>query len=141
MAELFLLTVWTPGETLLEVNGVLKVSVMLADGSIGIYPGHTPLLAETAAGPLQYFDETGEHHVDLEMGILQIEQHQVAVFTSGFAGEKAFGEDELSIKADERFDRLTWELMDTLTARPSGMYSGAGLQGMEQGTLRDNDGG
>lgn len=138
VTEPFLLTVQIPGETLLKVHGVLKASLMLADGSIGIHPGHAPLLAETTAGPMQYTDETGEHQVDLERGILQIRKNQVVVFTSGFAGQKT----ELSSVADEQFDRLTWELMDSLTTSPSfGMVSNAGLQGIEEpSTSRDNDG-
>jgi F0F1-type ATP synthase epsilon subunit len=128
VAESFLLTVWTPGEALLEVDGVLEICALLTDGSIGIFPGHAPLLAETVAGPLRYVDETGEHRVDLEIGILQIERHKVAVYTSGFVGQTSHEGDEASKSEAEQFDRLTWELMDILAVGPSGSFGGTAVQ-------------
>jgi len=68
------LTVLTPTETLLDVEGVAWVQSHLADGGgIGIYPGHAPLLAETVTAPLRYAGPSGEHTLDLEAGILQVD--------------------------------------------------------------------
>jgi F0F1-type ATP synthase epsilon subunit len=80
----FHLLVLTPAETLLDAEAVNWAQVQLADGGgIGLYPGHAPLLAETVAAPLRYADSTGEHTLDLDAGILQVEVGRVIVLTSG----------------------------------------------------------
>jgi F0F1-type ATP synthase epsilon subunit len=73
------------------------VQARLADGGgIGIWPGHAPLIAETASAPLRYADETGEHSLSLKAGILHIEKTGVTVLTDGQAqvapAEDAAGE-------------------------------------------------
>ena len=85
--------VLTPIKTLLDVEGVAWVQVRLADGGgIGIYPGHAPLLAETVTAPLRYANGSGEHTLDLEAGILQVDGEGVTVFTSGPAQTSAVSE-------------------------------------------------
>jgi len=75
--------VLTPAKALLEVEEVTWVQARLADGGgIGIYPGHAPLLAETVTAPLRYADGSGEHALDLEAGILQVDRDGVTIFTS-----------------------------------------------------------
>ena len=82
MTKSLRLTVLTPAETLLDVAEVAWVQVQLSDGGgIGIYPGHAPLLAETITAPLRYADGLGEHVLDLEAGILQVERGGVTIFT------------------------------------------------------------
>jgi F-type H+-transporting ATPase subunit epsilon len=84
MIEPLRLTVLTPAETLLDVEGVAWVQAHLADrGGIGIYPGHAPLLAETVAASLRYADPSGEHALDLDAGILRVEGDSVTILTSG----------------------------------------------------------
>ncbi len=87
--------VLTPIKTLLNVEGVAWVQVRLADGGgIGIYPGHAPLLAETVTAPLRYANGSGEHTLDLEAGILQVDGDGkgVTIFTSGLAQTSAVSE-------------------------------------------------
>jgi len=80
----FHLSVLTPAQTLLDAQEVAWVQARLADsGSVGIYPGHAPLLAETIAAPLRYADPSGVHTLDLEAGFLQVEGEGVTIFTSG----------------------------------------------------------
>jgi F0F1-type ATP synthase epsilon subunit len=80
------LAVLTPAETLVEVKEVKWVQAQLADGSgISIWPGHAPLLGETVSAPLRYADETGEHVLNLEAGILQVDRGGVTILTSGLA--------------------------------------------------------
>jgi F-type H+-transporting ATPase subunit epsilon len=120
------LTVLTPAETLLDVAEAAWVQVQLSDGGgIGIYPGHAPLLAETVAAPVRYADESGEHALDLEAGILQVELDGVTIFTSGLAqtsedfGELSRAVSETSEVSDgARFDRLARALFTTLRTRP-----------------------
>jgi F0F1-type ATP synthase epsilon subunit len=134
MAEPLRLTVLTPAKTLLNVEGAAWVQARLADGGgIGIYPGHAPLLAETVTAPLRYADPSGEHTLDLEAGILQVERGGVTVFTSGPAqpreGVQTDGSPEASQGSqgseDARFDRLAQALLATVQAQPKGVL-GAG---------------
>jgi len=77
------LTVLTPDETLIEVDEAAWVQARLADGGgIGIWPGHAPLVAETVTAPLRYADAAGEHSLNLEAGILQIDESGVVILTS-----------------------------------------------------------
>jgi F0F1-type ATP synthase epsilon subunit len=119
MPEAFRLQVLTPAEALLDEKEVGWMRVLLADGgSMGIRPGHAPLLAETAAGAIQYGsreDEQGGEHgtLDLEAGILRVERDRVTIFTGGLA--QTFGaEYRLDTTDAERFDRLARALLSTL---------------------------
>ncbi len=114
MARGMRLRVLTPAETLLEVKQTKWVQVRLSDGTgLSIYPGHARLLAETVTAPLQYADETGERVFDVEAGVVQIENHDVTVFTSGEA-EVADAAEPLAVASERKFKRLARELQDRL---------------------------
>ncbi len=82
------LLILTPEETLLETGEVAKVRLPLADGgSIGIHPGHHPLLAETQTGWVEYGVESYSEAVSVRAGILSVEADQVILYTSGWTGE------------------------------------------------------
>lgn len=85
MADALRLTILTPTRALLEDAEVAWIKAQLAGGTpIGIWPGHAPLLAETARAPLRYADSGGEQQVDLQAGVLQVEQTgHVRVLTGG----------------------------------------------------------
>ncbi len=135
--EPFCLIVLTPGETLLDVTGVTRIQVQLADsGGLGIYPGHAPLLAETVTAPLTYWDSDGEHSLEVNAGILHIRGTQVSIFTSGLtrsrdtlperfasaAAEVATGQtaevvaEQMTL--DLEFDRLAQELIARMRVQP-----------------------
>lgn len=108
------LRVLTPAETLLEVEQTKWVQVRLSDGTgLSIYPGHAPLLAETVTAPLRYADETGERMLDVEAGIVQVENHDVSVFTRGEA-KVAEAAEPLAVARERKFERLARELQDRL---------------------------
>jgi F0F1-type ATP synthase epsilon subunit len=108
------LRVLTPAETLLEVEQTKWVQVRLSDGTgLSIYPGHAPLLAETVTAPLRYADETGERMLDVEAGVVQVENHDVSVFTRGEA-EVAEAAEPLAVARERKFERLARELQDRL---------------------------
>jgi F0F1-type ATP synthase epsilon subunit len=112
------LMVLTPAETLLDVAEAAWLQVQLSDGGgIGIYPGHAPLLAETVAAPVRYADESGEHALDLEAGILQVERDGVTIFTSGLAQTSEVSETS-EVSDGARFDRLARALFTTLQTQP-----------------------
>jgi F0F1-type ATP synthase epsilon subunit len=90
MTDLLRLTVLTPGKTLLDTRGVAWVKARLTDGAgIGIWPLHAPLVAETVRGRVNYADEAGEHSLDLEAGILQVDGDGVTILTSSMSGGDA----------------------------------------------------
>lgn len=122
MSRPFRLTVLTPERALLEVKGVIQVQAQLADGGpIGIYPGHAPLLAETVAAPLRYIDSSGKYTIDLDAGILQVDDEGVTVFARSKTSEVS-GELQVrmtsEVSNDKHFDQLTQELLANLNARP-----------------------
>ena len=118
MAESLHLRVCTPDEVILNNEQVNWVNLKLADGgSIGIRPGHAPLLAETLTAPVYFEDESGEHLLFLEAGILQIERTRVTVLTQGLANiEDA---EEQPDEEETRFDRLARVLFTMLNAQPA----------------------
>ena len=108
------LRVLTPAEALLEVEEAKWVQVRLSDGTgLSIYPGHARLLAETVTAALRYADETGERTFDVEAGIVQVENQDVTVFTSGRA-EAAEAAETLTVAQEKEFRRLARELRDRL---------------------------
>ena len=130
MAEPLRLTVLTPAEALLDVEEVAWVQAHLADGGgIGIYPGHAPLIAETVTAPLRYADPSGQHALDLETGILQVEPGSVTVFTSGrtqAAGDGGESRPEALEDSEEEeahFDRLAQALLATMRAQPKDLQA------------------
>jgi F0F1-type ATP synthase epsilon subunit len=115
------LTVLTPAETLLDTEGVSWVQARLADGGgIGIYPGHAPLLAETIAAPLRYADPSGEHTLEAEAGILQVDGDIVTILTSGRAETLGISRTP-DVLSGERFDRLAQELLRKAGKQPEGV--------------------
>jgi F0F1-type ATP synthase epsilon subunit len=115
------LQVLTPAETLLEVEEAGRVHVRLADGTgLSIYPGHAPLLAETVTAPVRYADESGEHTFDVEAGILQVEDRNVMVFTSG-KPEAAETPRPSAVAQEKQFERLARELQDRLQTEPENL--------------------
>ena len=117
VAESLHLRVWTPDEVILDIEQVNWVNLELADGgSIGIRPGHAPLMAETLTAPVYFEDQSGEHLLLIEAGILQIERTRVTVLTHGMANV-----DDSEDQPDEeetRFDRLARALYAMLNAQP-----------------------
>lgn len=107
----FTLHVVTPAQTLLAAFEVNWVQAQLADGgSIGIWPGHAPLLAQTVAGPLTYADAQGHHLVVLAAGIMQIEDKGITIFSRGLATDES--------PSPSQFERLTRELSARLSSDP-----------------------
>jgi F0F1-type ATP synthase epsilon subunit len=112
VADPLRLRVMTPTETLLDVRDVLHVSVQLADGgSIGLRPGHAPLLAETVAARLTYYIGETEHTFEAQAGILFVEGGVITIFTSGS------GQFQIDDSGAEGFDRLASSLLNTLDTR------------------------
>ena len=118
VAESLHLRVRTPDGVILDVEQVDWVNLELADGgSIGIRPGHAPLMAETLTAPVRFADESGEHRLFLEAGILHIERARVTVLTSGLVNVE--DTENQPVEEEIRFDRLTKALFARLNAQPA----------------------
>ena len=103
MAEPLRLVVWTPSETVLDVEPVEWVHVELADErSLTIWPGHLPMMGQTVPAALRYADKEGRHELDLPPGIVQVDDGTVTVF---LAGEDGGGGER------RRFERLAETLV------------------------------
>ncbi|MEA3345878.1 MAG: hypothetical protein U9Q78_06510 [Chloroflexota bacterium] len=124
MFEPLRLTVLAPTGTLLDVDQADWVQVQLTDGApLGIFPGHAPLLAETAAAPLRYADRSGEHVLDLKGGILHIKDGSVIVLINESARPADAappGFPALEPAGGARFERLARELLTEIRADEEG---------------------
>lgn len=127
MPDLLRFVVLSPERTLLDVGGVRKVRLLLADDAwLSIYPSHAPLLAETVAGPVTYVTDAGQDEVRLAEGILRIGNDAVTIFTGG-ASDMAAPRTETDARSVEgealEFDRLAHVLMLALGAHTGDVLS------------------
>ena len=113
LAKFMTLEVLSPGKVLLRVDHVWKVVAQTEDGQLGIFPGHTLMLAETVDGPLKYETPQGEEKVFLSGGILKVAKNHVVIFSGGFF---ELLEDDTSqfdleeVEGEQEYSRLTTEL-------------------------------
>jgi F-type H+-transporting ATPase subunit epsilon len=72
-----------PEKILFKDEKILSIRVPLLDGSLGIRPGHAPLLGEVKSGKIQYIkEENGDsEEVEVNSGILQILKNQVTIYS------------------------------------------------------------
>ena len=82
------LNVLAPDGPLVHDEHVSWIQARLADGAtIGIWPGHAPLLAETVAGLVRYLvrysDGEVEHSLLLRAGLLHIDSTSATVLVPG----------------------------------------------------------
>jgi F0F1-type ATP synthase epsilon subunit len=111
VAELLHLIVWTPSETVIDVEQVEWVRVVLADEKpLTIWPGHSRLLAETAVEALRYADREGTHNLDLPSGIVCVQDSAVTLFLAGTLEEALRAEEEEL----GRSGRLALAMLDAL---------------------------
>jgi F0F1-type ATP synthase epsilon subunit len=113
VAEPLRLVLWTPSETLLDVERVDWVHVELADErSLTIWPGHLPMMGQTVPAAVRYGDAKGEHEIELPSGIVEVREGTVTVFLAARAGEGAAG--------PMRFDRLSEAMVAAARRRSVG---------------------
>lgn len=116
VAESIHLVVWTLAQKLLDIENLEWVHLRLAeDRSFTVWPGHAPLLAETAADALDYRDGSATHSIDLPAGIVQVERDTVTVFLAALLGEQAWSEREPTMQ----YDRLAQTMLAALERESS----------------------
>ncbi len=113
------LRIISPDGIILERDQLVAVSVLLADGgSIGIRPGHAPLIAETLSGPVRYQSAEEHNRIEVHPGVLEIRENTVVILTAGEVGQTP--EDTVKT-ADAEFTRLMETLVGTLTPQPENL--------------------
>jgi F0F1-type ATP synthase epsilon subunit len=111
LADPLRLLVWTPSETLVDTAAVEWVHVeLVGDKGLTIWPGHLPLLGETAPAALRYADREGVHEVELPPGILEVADGTVTLFLAGAIGEETQAWEE----QPPQFDRLSGALIASI---------------------------
>lgn len=74
----FVLTVITPERIVLQEN-VSMVIVRTVDGEIGVLPGHIPLVAPLAIGPMRIKSGEEERNAAINGGFIEITGRQVTI--------------------------------------------------------------
>jgi F0F1-type ATP synthase epsilon subunit len=111
VADPLRLVVCTPSEPLLDVDPVEWVHVELAEGkALTIWPGHLPMLGETAPAPLRYADRNGTHTIECPTGIIHVNGRTVTLFVAAAVGEQTWEEQE----QPRRYTRLSETLVASL---------------------------
>jgi F0F1-type ATP synthase epsilon subunit len=107
------LRILTPEGAIFERAGLASVRVPIVDGgSIGIRPGHAPLIAETAQGTVLYRTESEHGSIDLHSGVLELNDNLVNILTPGEVSQTP---DLLTNPSEMEFDRLMQTLMRDLS--------------------------
>ncbi|MFM7322664.1 MAG: ATP synthase F1 subunit epsilon [Armatimonadota bacterium] len=89
MASSFSLSIVTPERTVLDGDAT-SLQVMAAEGSLGVLPGHAPMLAQLGAGECVIRLASGEDHVlAIAGGFVDVSASSVTVLadTAEFADE------------------------------------------------------
>ncbi len=107
--ENLLVTVVTPEGVFLEAKAHL-LELPTEDGEIGIYAGHTPLVAAIGAGEMRLHGENGVEFYALAGGFMQVTAHRVRLLASFAGGDEKEDEAEAVERA-----RAALEGMETLS--------------------------
>lgn len=106
------LRIFSPDGISIEKTDLTAVNVPLADGgSIGIKPGHAPLIAETVRGAIRFRYESGEDSIEVHPGVLEIIDNLVIILTAGKVSSQA---DFVAKPAQMDFTRLMQTLVSEL---------------------------
>ena len=65
------------------------VSTQTVEGSIGILPGHTPILAQLPAGEVKIVSSGTDHKFSIEGGFLTVKENKVIILAEPESGEPA----------------------------------------------------
>jgi F0F1-type ATP synthase epsilon subunit len=106
------LKILSPEGVILNAHELSGVNVPLVDGgSIGIKPGHAPLIAETIDGMVQYLIGIEERTIEVHAGVLDIKNNVVTILTAGKVTETP---PEINRKTETGYDRLIQTLVENL---------------------------
>jgi F0F1-type ATP synthase epsilon subunit len=119
MPSLLTLKILTPESVILDVSEIQAVTIPLGDGgSIGIRPGHAPLIAETHQGVVKYRNETEDMEIALFAGVLDIRDNVITILTAGEDNQQKKG---AFYDSDKKYERLLQTLISQLTEEENGL--------------------
>jgi F0F1-type ATP synthase epsilon subunit len=119
MPSLLTLKILTPESVILDVSEIQAVTIPLGDGgSIGIRPGHAPLIAETHQGVVKYRNETEDMEIALFAGVLDIRDNIITILTAGEDNQQKKG---AFYDSDKKYERLLQTLISQLTEEENGL--------------------
>jgi len=110
MAETFELEVATPERQLVRQQ-VSEAEIPLANGYIGVLPGHAPLLGEVGTGDLSYVAEGRRRHMAVDGGWVEIQGDHVRVLV-----DRAERADEIDVARAEEARRRALDRLSRPTA-------------------------
>lgn len=117
--SLLTLKILTPESVILDVSEIQAVTIPLGDGgSIGIRPGHAPLIAETHQGVVKYRNETEDMEIALFAGVLDIRDNIITILTAGEDNQQKKG---AFYDSDKKYERLLQTLISQLTEEENGL--------------------
>ena len=97
------------------------VEALLPDGLIGIWPGHAPLIARTASGPLEFDAGDGLERLSLGDGLMRVSHGECVILVSASpSASLPAGADEQQDRED-LVDELTDALQETLADEELGV--------------------
>jgi len=107
--NLLVLKVITPEGIILQKAHLNAINIPLAGvSSIGVRPGHAPLIAETARGTVRYRDAESKETINLHSGVLEIKNNLVTILTTGEIEKTSL---EASESTENKYDRLMQTLV------------------------------
>lgn len=111
-SALLSLQILSPEGSILEVKDAQSIIVPLVDGgSIGIRPGHAPLIAETVRGEVRYRTNDKEHQIEVMPGILKINKNIVTILTAHkVKEEQAESSHPITDDFSEMVERISQEI-------------------------------
>jgi len=103
------LRILSPEGMIIEIANLSAVNISLVnDHSIGIRPGHAPLIAETKRGAVTYRKSGVEEKIHIHTGVMEIRNNVVTILT---AGEVSQTQSDVRIAKDIEFNRLMQTLV------------------------------
>ena len=115
-----MLRVLTPDQVVFE-GSVLWVEALLPDGLIGIWPGHAPLIATTASGPLEYDAGNGIVRLSLGDGLLRVSHGECVILVSTPPAVTMPSEPDAQPDREGLVEELTDALHETLADEELGV--------------------
>jgi len=94
----------TPEESLLDQPADF-VAVPLADGEIGIGPGHTPLIGRLGAGELRITHEGQTSHYYVESGFVEVVSDVITLLTNRAVPARDLKAEVLQVQLDAARER------------------------------------
>ena len=103
------LRVMSPEGIIHEYENLTAVNIPLVNGyTLGVRPGHAPIIGETRQGKIVYRSNTSESQLELHGGVFELRNDEITIFA---AGEVIELDSDLSSPTEISYDRLMQNLL------------------------------